>query len=725
MDDKNKIDIRRMTHLRGPNIWTYRPVIEALVDIGPYEDKPSSAVAGFYERLTAWLPGLIEHRCGVGERGGFLLRLREGTWPGHVMEHVALELQTLAGMKTGFGKARSTSERGVYKVVIRTYHPDVGRAALTAARDMVLAAYEDLPFDVDAAVARLKAMVDSLCLGPSTASIVDAATERSIPHIRLTDGNLVQLGHGKAARRIWTAETDRTSAIAESISSDKDLTKELLQTCGVPIPEGRLVDSPEDAWTAAERIGVPVVVKPSDGNHGRGVALDIRTEAEVHAAYHAADKEGSGVIVERCIPGQEHRVLVVGGRVAAVARGEQAWVTGDGASTIDQLVQAQLNNDPRRGEEEHFPLDLIRFDERSTSLMELRRQGLTPQDVPQAGQRVLVQRTGNMTHDVTDEIHPEVAATAALAARVVGLDIAGIDLVCEDIGKPLATQGGAIVEVNAGPGLLMHLKPAVGTPRPVGQAIVDHLFAPGVRARIPVLGFCGGAAASGAARLAAWIVHLHGEHTGLVCADGLFLDERVVSRGDARRFDPAERLLINRAVDAAVFDNPAHMILAEGLPYDRCQVGVVSDRPALTELAGFDIRDEDQLFNVLRTQVDVVLDAGTAVLNADDARIADLARLSDGAVVLFSEQGHGEALQTHRDHGGRAVLVAGAQIVLAQGGQQTPVIEVGAAPLARLLGLPGMNMTAVLAGIAAVLAYGVSPSLIRAALKTYAQRAHT
>ena len=724
MDDKNKIDIRRMTHLRGPNIWTYRPVIEALVDIGPYEDKPSSAVAGFYERLTAWLPGLIEHRCGVGERGGFLLRLREGTWPGHVMEHVALELQTLAGMKTGFGKARSTSERGVYKVVIRTYHPDVGRAALTAARDMVLAAYEDLPFDVDAAVARLKAMVDSLCLGPSTASIVDAATERSIPHIRLTDGNLVQLGHGKAARRIWTAETDRTSAIAESISSDKDLTKELLQTCGVPIPEGRLVDSPEDAWAAAERIGLPVVVKPSDGNHGRGVALDIRAEAEVHAAYHAADKEGSGVIVERCIPGQEHRVLVVGGRVAAVARGEQAWVTGDGASTIDQLVQAQLNNDPRRGEEEHFPLDLIRFDERSTSLMELRRQGLTPQDVPQAGQRVLVQRTGNMTHDVTDEIHPEVAATAALAARVVGLDIAGIDLVCEDIGKPLAAQGGAIVEVNAGPGLLMHLKPAVGTPRPVGQAIVDHLFAPGVRARIPVLGFCGGAAASGAARLAAWIVHLHGEHTGLVCADGLFLDERVVSRGDARRFDSAERLLINRAVDAAVFDNPAHMILAEGLPYDRCQVGVVSDRPALTELAGFDIRDEDQLFNVLRTQVDVVLDAGTAVLNADDARIADLARLSDGAVVLFSEQGHGEALQTHRDHGGRAVLVAGAQIVLAQGGQQTPVIEAGAAPLTRLLGLPGMNMTAVLAGIAAVLAYGVSPSLIRAALKTYAQRAH-
>src|ERR1700752_4188799 len=354
---KKDIEFLRLNYLRGPNIWTYRPGVEAWVDIGELEDCPSNTIPGFSERLSGWLPGLIEHRCGVGERGGFLLRLREGTWPGHIMEHVAIELQNLAGMATGFGKARSTSRRGVYKGGVRTRQEEVGRAALQAARDLVMAAIEDRFYDLKDTVSRLRAMVDSRCLGPSTSCIVDAATERRIPSIRLTDGNLVQLGYGARQRRIWTAETDRTSAIAESIAGDKDLSKRLLQSCGVPVPEGRLVESAAEAWEAAEDIGLPVVVKPSDANHGRGVSIELRKREEVEAAYEVALRESSDVIVERFIPGFEHRLLVVSGRMVAAARGDAAVVTGDGRSTIAELVALQINSDPRRGEDEAFPLD--------------------------------------------------------------------------------------------------------------------------------------------------------------------------------------------------------------------------------------------------------------------------------------------------------------------------------------------------------------------------------
>lgn len=340
------IKFLEIRYLRGPNIWTYRPVIEAVVDIGELEDFPSNTIPGFVDRLKAFLPSLIEHRCSYGERGGFLRRLEEGTWPGHILEHVSLELQNLAGMPGGFGKARQTSTRGVYKVVIRAWHEDVTRACLFAGRELVMAAIQDTPFDVAERVEHLRDMAERKLLGPSTAAIVESATakDRRIPAIRLlSTGNLVQLGYGAKSRRIWTAETDRTSAIAESISRDKDLTKSLLQSCGVPVPEGRMVDSPADAWDAAEDIGLPVVVKPYDGNHGRGVFTNLMTRAEVEAAYAGAIEQGSGVIVERFIRGDEHRLLVVGGKLVAAARGETASVTGDGASTIKELVDIQIN----------------------------------------------------------------------------------------------------------------------------------------------------------------------------------------------------------------------------------------------------------------------------------------------------------------------------------------------------------------------------------------------
>ena len=710
------IVIRRMAHLRGPNVWTYRPVIEAVVDIGELEDFPSNTLPGFYQRLTGWLPGLIEHRCSVGRRGGFLMRLRDGTWPGHILEHVALELQTQAGMKTGFGKARMTHERGVYKVVIRTRDEAVGRAALESARDLVMAAINDTPYDIGATIAKLTDMVDRRCLGPSTACIVDAATERGIPHLRLNDGNLVQLGQGAAQRRIWTAETDRTSAIAEGISRDKDLTKQLLAAAGVPVPEGRTVESAEAAWDAAEDIGLPVVVKPSDGNHARGVSLNLKTREEVMQAFVAAEAEGSEVIVESFIPGQEHRLLVVGGKVAAATRGEIIRVGGDGKSTIAQLIETQVNTDPRRGEEETLPLETLRVDD-PVLLLLLQRQSLTPQSVLPRGQSAVVQRTGNMAIDVTGQVHPDIAEQMALAARVVGLDIAGIDLVVEDIAKPLAPQGGAIVEVNAGPGLLMHLKPAVGRAQPVGEAIVEHLFPGHESGRVPIVGLIGDGQSALAPRLIAALLQLNGQQTALACRDGLFLGARQLQKTDARGMDAGERMLINRTVEAAVLETSARHILTEGLPYDRCQVGVVMAMPGASGLDDLYITDDDQLPNIVRTQVDVVLPQGAAVLNADDAEVLELANYSDGQVILYSLDADSPSVAAHRARKGRAVLARGNDIVLATGGDETVLLSLSAPDFSSLASdLPADVRPHVLAAVAAAWALGVPTSLIRGGL---------
>ena len=675
--------------------------MEVWLDIGVLEDSPSNTIPGFYERLTAWLPTLIEHRCGIGERGGFLLRLREGTWPGHILEHVTIELQNLAGMQSGFGKARSTSVRGVYKVVVRSRNEQVSRAALDEARDLIMAAIEDKSFDVAAAVARLHDMVDRLCLGPSTACIVDAATERGIPSIRLTEGNLVQLGYGVCQHRIWTAETDQTSAIAEGISRDKDLSKTLLQACGVPVPEGRIVASPDDAWEAAEDIGLPVVVKPSDGNHGRGVSTELMTQEEVRVAYQLADAQGSEVLVERYIRGDEHRLLVVGGRLAAAARGESVSLLADGVSTIRLLIETQINSDPRRGEAEAFPLSVIKIDDNPAAQFEISRQGYSADAIPPAGTLVLIQRTGNMAFDVTEQVHPEVAATVELAARIVGLDIAGIDLVAEDISRSLAEQGGAIVEINAGPGLLMHLKPASGRAQPVGEAIVSSLFAADENGRIPVIGITGSHGMTQLAHILTGMLKLTGKYVGLACSDGLYFDGRAAVRRDCANWLAAQKVLLNRSVQTAVIENSLKTILSEGLGYDRCQVGIVTNIEPERHFGEYYIETAEQVCNVVRTQVDVVLAMGCAVLNACDPLVAELAQYCDGEVIYFAADGKVPAGAQ------RVVLLRDNSIVLRQGEQEMVLHRLNSSD------------EAVLAAVAAAWALGISNQLIRAGVATY------
>ncbi|MBD8725661.1 cyanophycin synthetase [Oxalobacteraceae sp. CFBP 13708] len=716
MTKKNDIKFLRINYLAGPNIWTYRPVIEAWLDIGELEDYPSNLLPGFTTRLTTWLPGLIEHHCGVGYHGGFIERLNEGTWAGHILEHVVLEVQSLAGMKTGFGKTRSTGEHGVYKMAFRTRDNVVGRAALDVSHRLMMAAINDEPFDLPAALVRLTDMVDRLCLGPSTAHIVDAATDRRIPSIRLTDGNLVQLGYGAAQRRIWTAETDRTSAIAEGIASDKDMTKNLLASCGVPVPEGAIARSADAAWEEAADIGLPVVVKPVDANHGRGVSLNLNTEAEVRAAYVIASEEGESrsVLVERFITGSEHRLLVVGRKVVAVARGESLWVTGDGRQNVAELCDSQINIDPRRGESEEFPLSPVEPRKSEENQLQLKRQGLTPDTVPPAGQKVLIQMNGNVADDVTDLLHPEVAHAAALAARIVGLDIAGIDLVCEDISRPLLEQRGAIIEVNASPGLLAHTKPASGTARNVGKDIIEHLFAPDDTARIPVVGVTGSLGCSLITRLIGCLVNITGKEVGVANGEGLYLNARVISNRDSTGVEAGQRILINRNVQTAVFESNARSILQDGLPYDRCTVGVVTDMAGLADLAEFHIHDDDALRNVIRTQVDVILPDGVAVLNAANEQVAALAELCDGGVIFYAFDEHHPVLAAHRAAGERIVFVRDGRIMLAEGDAET-----------RLNTLDTMKPSTVkypenvLAAVAAAWALGVPSDLLCGGLRAF------
>ena len=719
------IQILRMNYLRGPNIWTYRPIIEALIDLGEMEDHPSNKIDGFNDRINGWLPGLVEHHCGVGHRGGFLTRLVGGTWMGHIMEHVSIELQLLAGARAEFGKAREISKRGIYKVVFRTEHEELGRESFLAARELVMAAANNKPFDITATVDRLKKIADLRCLGPSTACIVDAAVERKTPFIRLTEGNLVQLGYGSKQRRIWTAETDRTSAIAESISSDKDLTKRLLTQCGIPVPEGQIVKTADEAWEAAQDIGLPVVVKPLDGNRGWGVSLDVNTEEGVRTAWTAAEKEGSEVLIERYVRGDEHRVLVVGDRVVAATRGETACITGDGTSTVEQLIDSQINTDPRRGIAEGFPLDLIRLHtpRGEMSLLEIQRQGLKPDSVPEKGRIVVVQRNGNLNNDVTDLVHPEVAAVATLAARVIGLDIAGIDIVTQDISRPLEETHGAIIEVNAGPGLLMHVKPAVGQPRPVGKAIVEHLFGPNESGRIPVVGIVGSQQTTELSQLVAWLLHLSGKRTGLACKDGLYMDQQHLGKSDSRGFDASERLLINRALDAAVFETTPSLILDEGLAYDRCLVGIVTNMPSTDGalIEKHDIQTPEQMRTVVRTQVDLVLPEGAAVLNADEETVTTLAELSDGEVVYYAKDSDNPTVKAHLQQGGRAVFCKDGHVTLARGDQETQLFHLDLELIARLL-KDGLHISTLLAAVAAAWSLDIAPLLIRAGLKNFGQQ---
>lgn len=711
-----ELKILRTTYLRGPNMWTYREVLEVWLDLGVLEEWPSNKLPGFVDRLLAVLPEVGGHHCGLGVPDGFLERLRTGTWMGHVLEHIIIEIIELAGMEAGFGQTRETGAPGVYRMVFKVPEETVGRVALEAGLGLLHSVLNQRPFDLDAAVSKVRYEIDECYLGPSTAHIVASATKRKIPHIRLNKGNLVQLGYGARQNRIWTAETDRTSAIAEGIASDKAMTKSLLMSCGLPVPDGEIAATPEAAWEAAQELGVPVVVKPLDGNRGRGVTLNLNLQQEIETAWHTAHAESDEVIVEGYIEGDEYRVLVVGGQVVAASRGVSAWVTGDGVSAMQALVDAQINSDPRRGVTDKHPLETVHLQRNPVLLANLQRQALTIDSVPEAGRRILISANGNHAIECTQQVHPEVAHACTLAARVIGLDIAGIDLVCKDISQPLQSQGGAIVEVNAGPSLLMHLNPAEGQPQPVGDAIVGHLFPDEENGRIPIVGITGTHDTTQIAQLMAWLIQLSGLQAGLACRDGLFVGSRHLESYDASNWEAGQRLLINRNVEAAVFENDPLSLLTEGLSYDRCNIGIVTDcdgQPALQEHL---MTEPKQRFKISRTQVDVVLEHGAAILNATDDLVLQMAELCDGEVLLYAEDGQNAALVAHREAGGRAVFMDGSKIMQSHGNQSTAILDIRNDLRAAASELPAPVLLAV---VAATWAIGLDAEIVATGLATF------
>jgi cyanophycin synthetase len=707
------MQIRKILSLVGPNIWANYPVLEAWVDLGHFDTQPSNTLPGFVDRLTASLPSMIEHRCSEGVRGGFFMRLRDGTWLGHVLEHVTLELQTLAHLPVGYGRTRETSERGVYRVVVECLDPGFGEACLRAGRDLILAAVDDSPFDVQGLLRRLRELADRLCLGPSTQAIVTAAKARGIPHVRISHGNLVQLGYGKAQRRIWAAETAKTCALAESIAQDKELTRQLLYSVGVPMPDGRAAQNRDDAWVAAEELGLPVVVKPQDANHGRGVSICLEDREAVQAAFDIASREGSGVVVERFVSGAQYRVLVVGDQAVAASGGEAEQVAADGIHTIEELV-ALANLDPRRGEDSAMPLTPLVLDEISLEL--LRRQGLEKTSVPAVGRTAIIHHNGDLTVDETDRMHPDIAASCVVAAQTVGLDVAGIDLIAEDIGRPLETQNGAIIEVNASPGLVMHLKPLVGKPRPVGEAIVNHLFPPGESGRVPLVAVSGTKGKTLVASLIASMLAAASRTVGEASSRGLRIGQRVLTGKNCADAASVRRVLVNPFVDAMVIEADELKVIQEGLGFDRCEVAVVTNLGAGENMSHLDDKERAFVGKAIRAPVDVVLPEGCAVLNADDGEVAAMAEKCRGRTLYFSCDGQSPVVREHLGKGGQAVFMANGAIVSSCMASHIeklqPMFEIDRPPASALGALPGLT-DALLAAVGAGVALGLTPHSVR------------
>lgn len=714
------MEFRKVLALRGPNIWANFPVLEGWVYLGELKDSPSNEIPGFNDRLMGWLPSMIEHRCSLGSRGGFFERLRIGTYPAHILEHVTLELQALAGNKVGFGKARDTSEEGVYKVIVEYVDETVGRESLAVARRLLLAAVNNLPFDIEAEIERLRDLAQDVCLGPSTKAIVDAAVARGIPYRRMNTNSLVVFGHGKKQHRIQAAETDRTGAIAESIAQDKELTREFLRAAGVSTSQGRTVSDEEDAWEAACDIGVPVVVKPRDGNQGRGVATNLSTREQVAAAYKAAVQESDAVLVEQFAPGQDYRLLVVGDRLVAAARREPAHVIGDGSRTVVQLVE-QANKDPRRGDHHATVLSKIKID--AVSLGVLAEQGHAPDTVPAEGERVLIRRNANLSTggtaiDVTERVHPTVAAQAIDAARSIGLDIAGIDVVAQDISRPLEEQGGVVVEVNAAPGLRMHLEPSAGVSRPVGEAIAELMFPLGENGRVPIVAVTGVNGKTTVTRFITHVLRGTGKCVGMTCTDGIYVDDHRIDCADCSGPQSARTVLMNPNVEAAVFETARGGILREGLAFDYCNVAVVTNIGDGDHLGLCDVNTPEELAKVKRCIVEAVATSGYAVLNAADPLVVEMAAYCPGGIVFFSTDPTCPAITRHLKVNGRAVFVRNRQVILAEGERTEEVISTDHIPLTRG-GKVAFQVENTLATVAACWSLGMPIELIRERIASF------
>ncbi|MDM9381807.1 cyanophycin synthetase [Chlorogloeopsis sp. ULAP01] len=717
--------ILKIQTLRGPNYWSIRrhKLIVMRLDLENLAETPSNEIPGFYEGLVEALPSLEGHYCSPGCRGGFLMRVREGTMMGHIVEHVALELQELVGMHVGFGRTRETSTSGVYQVVFEYLNEEAGRYAGRAAVRLCQSIVDRGRYpkaELEQDLQDLKDLWRDAALGPSTESIIKEAEKKGIPWMQLGARFLIQLGYGVNQKRIQATMTDRTGILGVELACDKEATKRVLANAGVPVPKGTVINFLDDLEEAIEYVGgYPIVLKPLDGNHGRGITIDIQNWEEAEAAYDAARQVSRSIIVERYYQGRDHRVLVVDGKVVAVAERVPAHVIGDGRSSIAELIE-ETNKDPNRGEGHDNILTKIELDRTSYQLLE--RQGYTLDSVLSKDEICYLRATANLSTggiavDRTDEIHPENVWLAQRIVKIVGLDIAGIDVVTSDISRPLREVDGVIVEVNAAPGFRMHVAPSQGTSRNVAGAVIEMMFPSEQSSRIPILSVTGTNGKTTTTRLLAHIFKQTGRVIGYTTTDGTYIGDYLVEAGDNTGPQSAQLILQDPTVEVAVLETARGGIVRSGLAFEAANVGVVLN-VAADHLGLSDIDTIDQLAHLKSVVAEAVFPDGYAVLNADDLRVAAMAERTKANIAYFTMNPNSELVRNHIQKGGVAAVYENGFLSILKGDWTHRIERAENIPLTMGGRAPFMIANALAASLAAFV-QNVSIEQIRIGLNTF------
>lgn len=717
--------ILKILTLRGPNYWSIRrpKLIVMRLDLETLAETPSNAIPGFYEGLVHTLPSLVEHFCSPGCRGGFLSRVQDGTMMGHIIEHVALELQELAGMEVGFGRTRETADPGVYQVVIEYQNEQAGRYAARAAVRICQGIIEQGSYPASELEQDLKDLQDlaaDAALGPSTEALIKEAEARDIPWMEVSARAMIQLGYGAHQKRIQATLSGHTSILGVELASDKEGTKQVLRAAGVPVPRGTVVnylDELEDA--IADVGGYPIVIKPLNGNHGRGITINITNWKQAEAGYDAAKAVSKSVIVERFYQGRDHRVLVVNGKVVAVAERVPAHVVGDGHSTISDLIE-ETNRDPRRGTGHDNVLTKIEVDRTSWELLD--QKGYTLDTVLEPGEVFYLRSTANLSTggiaiDRTDDIHPENAWLAQRVVKIIGLDIAGIDIVTSDISQPLRDVDAVIVEVNAAPGFRMHVCPSEGIPRNVAEPVIDMLFPPGTPGRVPIVAITGTNGKTTTTRLIAHIFKQTNQIVGYTTTDGTYIGEYLVEPGDNTGPQSAQLILQDPTVEVAVLESARGGILRSGLAFNQCDVGVVLN-VAADHLGLGDINSIEAMAKVKGVIAETTMPNGYAVLNADDPLVSAMAERTSAQVAYFSMNPENELIRAHTQRGGLAAVYENGYLSILKGDWTLRIEQAVNVPLT-LGGRAPFMIANALAGSLAAFAQGVRIEDIRAALVTF------
>jgi cyanophycin synthetase len=712
------LDIKVM---KGPNYWSARRhhLIVMLLDLQEMEERPTNTIDGFLDRLKALLPTMYSHRCSEGVEGGFFYRVEKGTWMGHVIEHIALEIQSLAGMEVGFGRTRSSDKHGVYHVVFSYYEAKAGVYAARAAVAIAEALTAGVEYDMEADIQKLRELREEERLGPSTGSIVEEAERRKIPWIRLNRHSLVQLGYGKNQQRIQATVASTTSSIAVELACDKEDTKNLLQAAEVPVPRGIIAYTEEDLQRAVERIGYPLVTKPLNGNHGRGATTNLKTWNELKEGFEIAQKHSRAVICEKFITGFDHRALVINYKFVAAALRTPAAVTGDGKHTIQELIDI-VNSDPRRGFGHEKVLTNIKVDIQTENI--LAEKNLTLETVLPKGEILWLKPTANLSTggtstDLTDQVHPSNIVLFERIARIIGLDICGVDVMAPDLTTPLNENGGAVIEVNAGPGFRMHLAPSIGLARNVAEPVIDMLFPPGKSARIPIIAISGTNGKTTTTRLIAHIMKQTGLTVGYTTTDGIYIQNQMMLVGDCTGPVSSEFILKDPTVEVAVLECARGGILRAGLGFHNCNVAVVTN-VAGDHLGLQGIDTIEKLAKVKSVAVKTVFKDGYAILNADDDYVYDMRRELECHIALFSLEENNKRVVEHCKKGGLAAVYENGYLTIIKGGWKIRVEKVGNVPIT-FAGTAEFNVANALGAILATYVSNVSIENIRLALQTF------